>query len=104
MKDIQWHGDSIEAVRDFPRKARLTFGLDLNRLREGLRPLNCRPMKTVGRGVWELKAVAGNQFRVIYVDVRRGDIHVLHAFEKKTQKTSRQDIAIVTKRYKEIGN
>ena len=38
-------------------------------------------------------------FRVIYVAKFADAIYVLHAFQKKTQKTSRTDIDLATKRY-----
>jgi phage-related protein len=65
--------------------------------------LHARPLKTVGRGVWELKiAEAEGQFRVVYV-VRRNDrIYVLHTFQKKTQQTPQQDLELAQKRFKEI--
>jgi phage-related protein len=41
--------------------------------------------------------------RVIYV-ARKGDvIYVLHAFQKKSAKTSKQDIELAVRRFKQIG-
>jgi phage-related protein len=52
-------------------------------------------LKTVGRGVWELKiGEAEGQFRVVYVVKRNDRIYVLHAFQKKTQQTPQQDIEL----------
>jgi len=41
-------------------------------------------------------------FRVFYVVERATDVYVLHAFQKKTQRTSAQDIAKGKARYKLI--
>ena len=51
-------------------------------------------MKSVGRGVREIKISEGGQFRVLYLTRRGEDIIVLHAFEKKTQRTAKSDIAL----------
>jgi phage-related protein len=40
---------------------------------------------------------------VIYVAKIRDAVYVLHAFQKKTQKTSQRDIDLARKRYKQIG-
>jgi len=40
-------------------------------------------------------------FRVIYLTKFREAIFVLHCFQKKSEKTSREDIALATHRYKE---
>jgi phage-related protein len=42
------------------------------------------------------------QFRVIYVANIDDAVHVLHAFQKKTQQTRKQDIKIARQRLKQI--
>lgn len=62
-----------------------------------------RPLSTIGRGVWELKInEKDGQFRVVYVVKRNDRIYVLHAFQKKTQRTSQRDIELARARFKEI--
>jgi phage-related protein len=41
-------------------------------------------------------------FRVIYVAKFEHAVYVLHAFQKKTRKTSRADIELAASRYKMI--
>jgi phage-related protein len=41
-------------------------------------------------------------FRVIYVAKFEDAIYVLHCFQKKTQKTSPEDIALASRRYKDL--
>lgn len=52
-------------------------------------------MSTIGAGVREIRIRdAVGAYRVIYVATFAGAIHVLHAFEKKTQKTARRDLEL----------
>ena len=60
-------------------------------------------MSTIGQGVREIWIrEADGAFRVIYVAKFESAIYVLHCFQKKTQKTSREDIALATRRYKDL--
>jgi phage-related protein len=61
------------------------------------------PMAAVGKGVEELRVWddAGT-YRVIYLARLKEAVHVLHAFQKKTRVTSKQDIEIAKSRYTEL--
>ena len=61
-------------------------------------------MKSVVKGVKEIriKGVGGN-YRVIYLAKLVDAVYVIHAFQKKTQKTRKADIDLARKRLKEIG-
>jgi phage-related protein len=60
-------------------------------------------MVTVGRGVRELRARdRSGQYRAIYVVRKRQGIFILHTFQKKSRQTSKQDIEIARKRFREI--
>ena len=61
-------------------------------------------MKTIGSGVREIriKDQAG-AFRVIYVATFADAVYLLHAFQKKTQTTSLQDIRLATSRFRELA-
>jgi phage-related protein len=60
-------------------------------------------MSTIGQGVREIRIRgAGGAFRVIYVAKFETAIYVLQCFQKKTQKTSREDITLATRRYKDL--
>lgn len=101
--EIKWLGDSLATVRGYSEAVRRAIGSELRLLQIGDKPLHARPLKTVGRGVWELKiSEAEGQFRVVYVVKRNDRIYVLHAFQKKTQQTPRQDIELARARFKEI--
>ena len=102
-KDIVWLGDSLEVLQGFPKTVRIDLGSDLRRIQIGEVPLNSKPMKTVGRGVRELRARdRNNQYRTMYV-VKKGDnIFVLHSFIKKSRTTSKADIKIAKERLKAL--
>lgn len=97
-------GDSRGRMRSFPEDARRALGKQLMRLQQGLDPQDWKPMKAVGAGVREVRVRSGGQFRVFYVTRIGNALYVLHAFEKKTQKTSDKDIALGRQRYKLIGD
>lgn len=61
-------------------------------------------MKAIGAGVQEIRIrVAEGQFRILYVVVKADAVYVLHAFQKKGQKTSKQDIELTRKRLKALN-
>lgn len=103
LKDIHWHGDSLDVIREFPRSVRTDVGSELYLLQLGEKPLHCKPFASVGRGVWEIRVKdESGAFRVFYVVRRRDGIHVLHAFQKKTQRSRKSDIELGKARYREL--
>ena len=72
-------------------------------VQQGRDPDDWKPMSTIGQGVREIRIRdADGAFRVIYVAKFETAIYVLHCFQKKTQKTSREDIALASRRYKDL--
>ncbi len=69
----------------------------------GLEPSDWKPMQIIGPGVKEIRIHVLGEWRVIYVAKVRGAVYVLHAFQKKTRKTSRHDIDLARQRYRQIG-
>jgi len=59
-------------------------------------------MRTVGPGVREIRIHVAGAHRVFYVATRPEAIYVLHAFEKKTRKTSAQDLRIARDRFRAL--
>lgn len=92
MKDIQFIGRSLGAIREFPDAAKREAGYQLDRVQHGLDPVDWKPMSSIGSGVREIRIKHEGQYRVIYIAKFEVTIYVLHAFQKKTQKTSKQDI------------
>jgi len=66
----------------------------------GGEPTDFKPMKTIGAGAYEIRyrGIDG-AFRVIYVAKFEEAVYVLHAFQKKTQKTAQADIELARRRY-----
>ena len=58
---------------------------------------------SLGPGVKEIGIHVLEEWRVIYVAKFRNAIYVLHAFQKKSRKTSRQDIDLAHQRFKLLG-
>jgi phage-related protein len=57
-------------------------------------------MPAVGAGVMEIRVHAGGEYRVIYVAKYIGAIYVLHAFEKRSQRTRQGDIELARSRFR----
>ncbi len=102
MKQIEFHGTSRKEIKKFPEQAKKEAGYQLMRIQHGLELSDWKSMRNIGQGVREIRIHTKNQYRIIYVARFKDAIHVLHAFQKKTQKTQAKDIEIARKRYKEI--
>ena len=103
-KAVIWLGSSRRDLRAFPALARRLAGFQLRRVQQGLDPDDWKPMPTVGPGVREIRMHLAGAHRVFYVTTRAEAIYVLHAFEKKTQKTSARDLQIGRDRFRALGH
>jgi phage-related protein len=60
-------------------------------------------MTGIGPGVREIRVRdAAGAFRIIYIASFAETVFVLHVFQKKTQQTSRRDIALAQVRFKQL--
>ena len=103
LKPLVFLGSSQNDMRSFPASVRHEVGLELMRVQFGSMPTNYKPMPVVGSGTYEVRVKIAGEWRAIYVAKFEAAVYVLHAFQKKTQKTSAQDIELARKRYKLIG-
>ncbi len=103
-KSIIWLGNSRRDLRAFPALARRLAGFQLRRVQQGLDPDDWKPMQTVGPGVCEIRIHTAGAHRVFYVATRPEAIYVLHAFEKKTQKTAAHDLRVGRDRFNALRN
>lgn len=89
-------------MSSFLPSARLRVGHELFMVQTGREPSDWKPMSQVGAGACELR-VRDNAgaFRVIYVAKFADAIYVLHAFQKKAQKTAQADLDLAERRYRE---
>ncbi len=103
VKPVEFWAGALDDLRAFPAAARREAGYQLDQVQQGRDPDDWKPMSTIGQGVREIRIRnADGAFRVIYVAKFETAIYVLHCFQKKTQKTSREDIALATRRYKDL--
>jgi phage-related protein len=103
MKPVEFLGDSLDRLRAFPEGARHDAGFQLERVQRGLDPDDWKPMTSIGPGVREIRVRdAAGVFRVIYVATWADAIYVLHAFQKKTQRTSKRDLMIAEIRFRTL--
>jgi len=102
-KKILFLGTSRADLRSFPLLARKEAGYQLDRLENGIDPEDWKPMSTIGVGAREIRVRdESGAYRVIYVAKFADAIYVLHAFQKKTQKTEKRDLDLAAKRYREL--
>ena len=102
-KPIEFRGSALDDLRAFPETVRRDAGYQLDLVQNGLEPEDWKPMTTVGAGVSEIRiADATGAFRVIYVAKFIEAVFVLHAFQKKTKKTSKMDLDLATRRYRQL--
>lgn len=103
MKEVRWHGSSRSDVEAFPADARREAGYQLFQVQIGEEPSDWKPMTSIGPGVREIRIrQASGAYRVIYVATIGDAVHVLHAFQKKTQSTAKRDIDLARARLRQI--
>ncbi len=103
MKPISFRGNSLDDLRQFPLNARREVGYQIDRVQNGLEPSDWKPMNSVGQGVKEIRIRdADGAFRVIYLAKLADAVHVLHCFQKKTEKTTEADIELARKRFRAL--
>lgn len=75
-------------------------GHELDLIQQGLEPSDFKPMPSVGAGVYELRVRVQGAFRVFYVAKFAEAVYVLHAFQKKSQRTSPLDLDVGATRFR----
>ena len=103
MKPVRFLGDSLERLREFPEDARHDAGYQLEHVQRGEQPDDFKPMPSIGKGVEEIRVRDDSGiYRVIYTARIADAVYVLHAFQKKTQATSKRDIATARERFAQL--
>ena len=104
-KRIEFRGSSLKDLRDFPKGIREDCGYQLHKVQIGEQPDDFKPMPAIGKGVEEIRVKDEDGiFRVIYTARFEEAVYVLHAFQKKTEQTSPQDIELAKKRFRQLVN
>ena len=100
------HPSGRRPVREWllglPREDRRIIGYDIQRVEFGW-PIGMPYCRTLGHGLQEVRSdlTGGRIARVIFC-IAKGEMVLLHGFEKKTQKTPIGDVDIARKRKREI--
>ena len=102
MKLLKFVGSSLSDLRAFPAEARRPAGFELWQVQCGLMPSDFKPLLGVGPGAYEIRVHVEGEWRVIYVAKFSDNVYVLHAFQKKTRKTRKEDIELANRRYRQI--
>jgi len=105
MKPVRFMGSAKDDLSAFPKPARTRTGHELFMVQVGRDPDDWKPMTSVRPGACEIRVRdPAGAFRVVYVASFEDAIYVLHAFQKKSRKTSRTDLALAKQRYREAHN
>lgn len=104
MKRLAFFGRSHADLAAFPDGPRRKAGYQLSLVQSGLEPEDWKPMPTIGAGVREIRIRdSAGAFRVVYVAAFADAIYVLHAFQKKSQRTATLDIELAKVRYRQLA-
>lgn len=103
MKPLVFVGDSLTRLREFPEEARHDAGYQLDKVQRGLQPDDFKPMPSIGKGVEEIRVWDDSgTYRIIYTARLRDAVYVLHAFQKKSQTTSKTDLDLARRRFAQV--
>ena len=102
MKKIHWLGTSYTDLCGFPEAVLKQAGFQLHLVQSGFDPTDWKPMSSIGSGVCEIRLHKEGEHRIIYLAKHEESVYVLHAFQKKTQKTPKRDIDLAKKRFKDV--
>lgn len=103
MKMLKFRGSALDDLRAFPILARREAGYQLDRVQAGQMPTDWKPITTIGMGVHEIRIHdETGAFRIIYIAKLADAVYVLHCFQKKSRKTSKEDLELAAKRYAEL--
>ena len=87
MKDVKFVGTSLDDLRAFPKNPRQDMGRQINRIQQGLEPLDWKPMKNVGPGVREIRIRdEGKNYRGMYVTNLGEAVYVFSCVYKEITK------------------
>lgn len=92
-KPLRFVASARKDLRSFPEDVRREIGHDLTLVERGEQPRDFKYMKTVGKGVLEIRVRGtGGQYRAFYIARFSEAIYALHVFQKKSQQTPQHEI------------
>lgn len=107
-KTLSWCATSKDDVSAFPRDAKLHIGHTLREIQNGVPLADLEDVKSfasIGPGAYEITTHSGNDgldHRTFFVAKFPEAVYVLHAFEKKQQKTPPKEINLAKARYSNV--
>lgn len=105
-RPLYWEGSAKQDFMTFPLAVRKDLGVALFVVQIGATPSAAKPWKGLGPGVYELvDDHRGDTYRAIYTLRIAGNVHVLHAFQKKSKtgiRTPRRDVELIERRLKAV--
>jgi phage-related protein len=103
MKSVRFLGNSLKCLRGFPEDAKQDAGYQIDKVQRGEQPDDFKAMPSIGKGVEEIRLWdESGTYRVVYTARIANAVIVLHAFQKKTQATSKRHIDIAKERFNEF--
>ena len=102
LKTLVWLGSSRYDLRHFPSNARQPAGYELYLVQSGLEPSDFKSMASIGVGVREIRVHTELEHRVLYVAKFEEATYVIHAFEKKSRKTTKYDLELAKSRLSDL--
>jgi phage-related protein/predicted XRE-type DNA-binding protein len=91
------------ALARVPQRRRQDAGYQLDKVQRGEQPDDFKPMPSIGKGVEELRVWDDTgTYRVVYTARLKDVVVVLHAFQKKTEATSKGDIEPARSRWAQL--
>src|SRR5690242_11269509 len=102
MKPVHFMGSSRDDLRGLSVEARESAGYQLFKVQQGKEPDDWKPLSTIGAGStksecgpkWELQSALRSEFDEA--------VYVLHVFEKRSQRTPKDDIYLARQRYTDL--
>jgi len=93
---------ALEWLRRLDRADGRVIGLDLMRVQFAW-PIGMPLVRSLKNGLWEVRStVPSRRIARLILCFHEGTLVVLHGFIKKTRKTPAEDLALATRRMKEI--
>ena len=101
IRDLYFLDNAYKEYVDLPDSIKQEFGFKLWQVQNGKLPANTKSMIGL-KGIFELREWSEDStYRTMYTTIIKGKIVVLHAFQKKSQKTPKKNIDLVKARLKE---
>ena len=101
MKPVRFVGSAKDDLAAFPKLCARPRGSGVVHDAGGRNPDDWKPMVGIGPGACEIRVGdSTGAYRVIYVAKFKDAVYVLHAFQKKSQKTTRADLDLAKQRYR----